>query len=85
MTPLRQRMLEDMEMRNLSPKTRKNYVRQVEQLAMHYGKSPDQLGAEEIRAYLLMLVRRDASCNQFNVSRAKRIVFGGEAASRPTA
>jgi integrase/recombinase XerD len=69
MTPLRQRMLEDMEMRNLSPRTRKNYVRQVEQLAMHYGKSPDQLGAEEVRAYLLILIRRDASCNQFNVSR----------------
>jgi integrase/recombinase XerD len=70
MTPLRQRMLEDMEMRNLSPRTRKNYVRQVEQLAMHYGKSPDQLGAEEIRAYWLILVRRDASCNQFNASRS---------------
>jgi integrase/recombinase XerD len=69
MTPLRQRMLEDMEMRNFSPITRKSYVRQVAQFAMHIGKSPDQLGPEEIRTYLLSLLRRDASCNQFNVSR----------------
>jgi site-specific recombinase XerD len=62
-------MLEDMEMRNLSPNTQKNYVRQVEQFAMHFGKSPELLGPEEIRTYLLSLVRRDASCNQFNVSR----------------
>jgi integrase/recombinase XerD len=69
MTPLRQRMLEDMEMRNLSPKTQQSYVRQVAQFAKHFDKSPDQLGPEEIRTYLLSLVRRDASCNQFNVSR----------------
>jgi len=69
MTPLRQRMLEDMEMRNLSARTQKSYVRQVAQFAKHFDKSPDQLGAEEIRTYLLSLVRRDASCNQFNVSR----------------
>jgi site-specific recombinase XerD len=62
-------MLEDMEMRNLSPNTWKSYVRQVAQFAMYFGKSPDQLGPEEIRTYLLSLVRRDASCNHFNVSR----------------
>jgi integrase/recombinase XerD len=61
MTPLRRRMLEDMEMRNLSPNTQKNYLRQVAQFAVHFGKSPDQLGPEEIRTYLLHLVRRDAS------------------------
>ena len=49
MTPLRQRMLEDMEMRNLSPKTQQSYVRQVAQFAAHFDKSPDQLGPEEIR------------------------------------
>jgi integrase/recombinase XerD len=76
MTSLRQRMLEDMEMRNLSPNTQKNYVRQVAQFAVHFGKSPDQLGSEEIRTYLLSLVRRDASCNQFNVCRcALRFLF----------
>jgi integrase/recombinase XerD len=69
MTPLRQRMLEDMEMRNLSPRTQQCYVRQVAQFAKHFDKSPDQLGPEEIRTYLLSLVRRDATGNQFNISR----------------
>jgi integrase/recombinase XerD len=75
MTPLRQRMVEDMEMRNLSPNTRKSYVRQVEQFAVHFGKSPDLLGPEEIRTYLLSLVKRDPSCNQFNVSRCALSFF----------
>src|ERR1700733_13202497 len=69
MTPLRQRMLEDMEMRNLASSTKKLYVSKVAQFAKHFNKSPDQLGAEEIRTYLLSLVRKGASWSQFNVAR----------------
>jgi integrase/recombinase XerD len=50
MTPLRQRMLEDMQVRNLSPHTQASYVQQVAQFARHFSQSPDALGPEEIRA-----------------------------------
>ena len=55
MTSLRQRMLEDIEIRNLSPNTRDSYVQQVSQFARHFGRSPEQLGPEEIRAYQVYL------------------------------
>jgi len=55
MTPLRQRMLEDMQVRNLSPQTQASYVQQVAQFARHFSQSPDALGPEEIRAYQVYL------------------------------
>ena len=55
MTPLRQRMVEDMQLRGLSEKTQEAYVRAVRQLAEHYGKSPDRVGEEELRHYFLYL------------------------------
>jgi len=55
MTPLRQRMLEDMQVRNLSPHTQQAYVWQVSQFARHFGQSPEQLGPEEIRTYQVYL------------------------------
>ena len=55
MTPLRQRMLEDMQIRNLSPHTQASYVQQVSQFARHFAKSPEQLGPEEIRTYQVYL------------------------------
>ena len=56
MTPLRQRLIEDLQMRNLSPHTQKAYVRAVAQLALYHQKSPDGISPEEVRAYLLHLV-----------------------------
>ena len=55
MTPLRQRMLEDMHLRGLSPKTQEAYVGAVRQLAAHYRKPPDQIVEEELRLYFLYL------------------------------
>lgn len=55
MTPLRQRMLEDMQVRNLSPLTQRAYVEQVARFARHFGRSPAGLGPEEIRAYQVYL------------------------------
>lgn len=55
MTPLRQRMIEEMQLRGLSPKTQEAYVGAVRQLANYYGQSPDQLGDEELRQYFLYL------------------------------
>ena len=51
MTPVRQRMTEDMQVRNLSPHTQASYVQQVSLFARYFGKSPEVLGAKEIRAY----------------------------------
>ncbi len=55
MTPLRQRMLEDMQLRGLAARTQESYVRAVEQLAKHYQKSPELLTEEELRLYFLYL------------------------------
>ena len=55
MTPLRQRMLEDMRVRNFSPHTQSTYVLQVSLFARYFHKPPDQLGPEEIRSYQVYL------------------------------
>jgi integrase/recombinase XerD len=56
MTPLRQRMIEDMQLRGLSHNTQLAYVRVVNALATHYNKSPDQISKEELRSYFVYLV-----------------------------
>jgi integrase/recombinase XerD len=55
MTSLRQRMTEDMQVRNLALNTQACYVQQVSLFARHFGKSPEQLGPDEIRAYQVYL------------------------------
>jgi integrase/recombinase XerD len=67
MTPLRQRMLEDMQMRNFSPHTQEAYLRAVAPFALYYKRSPDQLGTEEVRTYLLHLINdRHVAPSTFN-------------------
>ena len=56
MTPLRQRMIDDMRIRNLAAGTIASYIEKVAKFAKFYGKSPEQLGPEEVRAYLLDLI-----------------------------
>ena len=55
MTPLRQRMLEDMQLRGLAARTQESYLAAVQQLAIHYAKSPDLITDEEVREYFLYL------------------------------
>ncbi len=69
MTPLRQRFLDDLRMRNLSPHTQDAYVRVVAQFAKHFRRSPDQLGREQIREYLLHLIRRGYAWDTYNQAR----------------
>jgi integrase/recombinase XerD len=55
MTSLRRRMIEDMQVRNLSSQTQATYVQQVSLFARHFNKSPEILGPEEIRSYQVYL------------------------------
>lgn len=55
MTPIRQRMTEDMQVRNLAPHTQASYLQQVSLFARYFSKSPELLGPEEIRAYQVYL------------------------------
>ena len=57
MTQLRQRMLEELQRRNYSSKTIRLYLRHVAEFAQHFHRSPDQLGAEDIRQYQLFLIQ----------------------------
>jgi len=55
MTSLRQRMTEDMQVRNLALNTQTSYVQQVSLFARYFDKSPEQLGPEDIRTYQVYL------------------------------
>jgi integrase/recombinase XerD len=57
MTQLRQRMLEELQRRNYSAGTIRLYLRHVAQFAQHFHRSPDHLGAEDIRRYQLFLIQ----------------------------
>lgn len=64
MTPLRQRMLEEMRIRNLAPSTQRIYVRAVARYARHFGRSPDELGPVHVREYVRYLCdETDAGSN----------------------
>ena len=68
MERLRDRMIKDMELKNLSPRTIKTYLHWMKEFTNHYGKSPLQLGDEEIRDFLHYLLKTrkssQASMNQ---------------------
>lgn len=60
-SPLRQRMLDDMRLRRLSPKTQTGYVRAVKRLAGFLGRSPDSATVEDLRRFQLYLVDHGTS------------------------
>ena len=70
MTPLRRRMIDDMTLRNFTPKTIQAYVRCVARFARYFHCSPERLGPEHVRAYLLHLRQeRNASMSYYNQTR----------------
>ena len=81
MTPLRQRMIEDLRLRNRSPHTVEAYVGAVAQFARHFGRSPEHLDGGQARAYLLHLVQdQHASWSRYNQARcALQFLYGSSA------
>jgi integrase/recombinase XerD len=65
-SPLRQRMLDDMRMRKLSPKTQAGYIRSVRQFASYLKRSPDTASAEDLRGYQLYMVDHGTSAVSIN-------------------
>ena len=77
MTPLRQRMIEDLQLRNYSSETVKAYVRYVALFARYFGRSPAVLTPEHARQYQLHLLKRKVSWSTFNQSVcALRFLYG---------
>jgi integrase/recombinase XerD len=76
-THLRRRMIEDMTVRNLSPATQASYITAVKKFSQYYGRSPERLGIEDVRAYQVHLVENAvawASLNQ--IVSALRFFYG---------
>ncbi len=65
-SPLRQRMLDDMRLRKLSPKTQIGYIRSVRRFADYLKRSPDTATADELRNYQLHLIDRGTSAVSIN-------------------
>jgi len=76
-TKLRQRMLEDLRIRNLSEATQEAYLRQVAAFARHFGRSPAELGPEHVRSWQIHLVERGLSWSTLNIAVcALRFLYG---------
>lgn len=65
---LREKMIDEMKLRNFASRTQNSYVAAMVGLAKHYRQFPDQLTQEQIRAYLLHLQERGLSANSQNVA-----------------
>jgi integrase/recombinase XerD len=71
MTPLRQRMTEELRLRNSSGETIRSYIASVERFARYYDESPERLSTEQVRSYLLhLLEERKLSWSAIHVNRA---------------
>ena len=67
-SPLRQRMIDDMRMRQLSPRTQATYLRIVREFARFLGRSPDTAAIEDLRSYQLHLVDHGTSPVSLNAA-----------------
>ena len=77
MTPLRLRMIQDLQIRNFSPHTIQAYVRYVRRFAEHFSRSPGELGPEHIRSFQVHLKSKGASrATMTQVVSALRFLYG---------
>ena len=67
-SPLRQRMIDDMRLRKLADKTQTHYLRAVRQFAAYLGRSPDTARTEDLRNYQLHLVDQGISPVSLNAA-----------------
>ena len=76
-SPLRRRMIEDMTVRNLSPATQRSYIHAVSKFSRYFGRSPDRLGLEDVRAFQVHLVSTGISWASLNqIVCALRFFYG---------
>jgi integrase/recombinase XerD len=83
MTALRQRLIEDMQVRNYSPRTVEAYVAAVAKLAKHFRRSPDQLSGEDVHVLQVHLLAQKVSWSQFNQIVSGLRFFFGTTLARP--
>jgi site-specific recombinase XerD len=77
MTPLRQRFIDDLRLRNYARRTIETYVGHIASFAKHFGRSPDLLGPNEVREYQLHILARKLSWSSFNQAVcALRFLYG---------
>jgi integrase/recombinase XerD len=85
-TPLRQRMLDDMKLRNMAVSTRKIYVASVAGFSAYHGRSPDELTLEDVRDYQLHLVARGLKASSIcPIMSALRFFYGTTLGNREAA
>jgi site-specific recombinase XerD len=77
LSPLRRRMIEDMTVRNLSPATQRSYISAVSKFSRYFGRSPDRLELEDVRAFQVHLVSTGISWPALNqIVCALRFFYG---------
>jgi integrase/recombinase XerD len=68
MSPLRRRMIEDMTIRKLSPKTQQGYIRTIKNLAAFLGRSPDKASFEDVRGFQLHVAQSGVGTGALNAT-----------------
>ncbi len=77
LSPLRRRMIEDMTIRNLSPATQRSYIHAVARFSDYFGRSPDRLTLDDVRAYQVHLASKGVAWGSLNqVVCALRFFYG---------
>ena len=68
MSPLRRRMIEDMTIRKLTPKTQQGYIRTIKNFAVFLGRSPDKASFEDIRRFQLHVAQSGVGTGALNAT-----------------
>lgn len=76
-SPLRRRMIDDMTIRNMSPATQRSYLHAVKSYNLYFGRSPERLGLEDVRAYQVHLISKGVAWATLNqIVCALRFFYG---------